>query len=948
MKEFFDCEKMRLFVVCISFCMLSVASGASVTGLQTDHLVEPAHIGPTPSFSWRMETSRKDARQIAYRIRVSRVPRCTSPKLVWDSGEVKGDLSTGIPYKGKPLASAQRYEWTVAVKDERGRWNDSAASYFSTGILSDKEWKGADWIAPETTGEYGLRTACFRRAVANGKEVVEAWCTVTSAGVFEMYSNGRAISSDFLKPGFTHPLKVRQACTYEITDMIDCRSGATNVFAAVVSASWSRDKVSCRSRPGRRSDPFLAPSLRAVIVLRHADGSERYIVTDREWQAEMERYRVRSAGIYEGETVDAREGTGWLSAYTVDWRFAKTGISDFTGVVRNFRGPPVCIRDDLGMNPLAAWVVDGVSGVANDRYGTARIVRQYGGVLPEKICLKPEETLVVDFGQNASAVPDIVLEAARTTRVEMRYAEMLNDGEGLKVRGNDGPGGTLYLSNLRTSFAGVNYICGGGKECYRPQFTFFGYRYAHIKADAPIVIHKLRSLPVTSVQEGKDTAHFECSNSRVNRLFENCRWGMYSNYLSVPTDCPQRDERVGWMADAQVFAPAGAYLADTYAFFSKWMADVRDSQRSDGCHSWVAPENNVHGYTIGWTDAGVIIPYVLWRRFGDDSIIRENWRSMERYMAYVDAKGSHDPQPFGDWLSYECGANADWLSPDRVKMALPGKRVLDFSYRIWTSRMMAEMAHAIGEYKAASRYLERERNNIDAFRSSCLARDGTLLPECFGQCSSLHALYLGLLPTKEAVQKTQRLLRDNFRKHGQRLQTGFLGTAILLDAVVEGLEDVELAYTLLLQDKNPSWLYSVDQGATTIWERWNSYTKESGFGPVAMNSFNHYAYGAVAGWMMATMAGIRNDPATPGFKHFVLAPIPDKRINFVRAAFRSPYGLISSEWKYDCGGDVWEWQFTVPANSSATVLVPGGGKHECSSGSYRCRIRSGVAAIENL
>ena len=908
-------------------------AGASLTGLETDHLVEPGHVGARPSFAWRMETARAGARQVAYRVKVARVARNAASEIVWDSGEVADGRSVGIAYAGTPLESARWYAWTVAVKDEQGRWAESVPAHFSTGLLGENEWNGADWIAPPD-GAYGLRTGCFRRALANPKRVVEAWWCVTASGVFEIYANGRTVTDEFLKPGYTHPLKVRQACTYDVTAWIDCRAGATNVFCAVVSPSWSRDKISCRNRPGRRYDTSLAPTLRAVLILRHADGTETRVVTDRDWRAAMDCYPVRTAGIYEGESVDARTSLGWLSGPEPDWPCAISRNAEFSGTVRNFRGPPVTLREDLATRPVSAYVVDGATGASADRHGTANVVRRARAGMPEPMAVNAGEMLVLDFGQNASVAPEFVFEGARGMGVELRFAEMLNEGNGEKSRGNDGPARTPYLANLRTSYAGVRYVCrGGGAERYRPTFSFFGCRYASVTAEGPLVVRSARSIPVTSVGLGADTGSLVTDNPRVNRLFENCRWGMYSNYLSVPTDCPQRDERVGWTADTQVFAPAAAYLADTYAFLAKWMADMRDSQRADGCYPWVAPESMAPGYTIGWTDAGVIVPYVLWRRFGDAAVIRENWESMDRYMAYVAEKGDRSPQPFGDWLSYEYGADMEWLKPTRVKQQLPRKRFLSYVYRIWTDRMMAEMADALGDASSVARYRSREQADTAAFRASCLAKDGTILPACDGQCSALYALLLDILPTPAAKTATRAALRENFRAHGECLQTGFLGTAILLDAVTRGMEDSALAYTLLLQDKDPSWLYSVDQGATTVWERWNSYTKERGFGPVSMNSFNHYAYGAVAGWMFSTMAGIRDDPAAPGFRHFALAPVPDPRIGKVDASFRSPYGTIASKWEYGSNGE-WKWTFTIPANTTATVVAPGRPAKEYVAGSY--------------
>jgi alpha-L-rhamnosidase len=275
-----------------------------------------------------------------------------------------------------------------------------------------------------------------------------------------------------------------------------------------------------------------------------------------------------------------------------------------------------------------------------------------------------------------------------------------------------------------------------------------------------------------------------------------------------------------------------------------------------------------------------------------------------------------------------------------VKQQLPRKRFLSFAYRIWLDRMMAEMAQATGRAEDAARFRVREASDTAAFRAACLAKNGTILPTCDGQCSALYALLFDILPTPAAKAATRAALRENFRAHGECLQTGFLGTAILLDAVTRGMDDPALAYTLLLQDKDPSWLYSVDQGATTIWERWNSYTKEHGFGPVSMNSFNHYAYGAVAGWMFSTMAGIRDDSAMPGFKHFVLAPVPDRRIGKVDASFRSPYGTIASKWEYGSNNE-WTWTFTIPANTTATVIAPGQPAKEHVAGTYKLQLPCG-------
>ena len=887
---------------------------ANPVGLKTNHLVGPGHVEGKPVFSWRMASDRPGARQTAYRLKV---------EGVWDSGVVEDGRSVGIVYAGEPLASARRYRWTVSVRDETGAWSESESADFSTGVLADADWGGAGWIAPDTPGPHGYRTALFRRSFRAPKAIREAWWTVAGAGVFVPTVNGRGVTDEVLLPGATHAFKVRQACTYEVTDLLRKAAGAANVLDVTVSTGWSRDRIAARNnRPTRALDPTKPGALKACLLLRFADGTEERIVTDGAWQA-AEGGPLVAAGIYEGEEFDARGGD------PLDWKPAVPN-ADFTGEVRNFRGPPVTLRRDLALKPKSAYAVKGAEGASPESFGTAKIVRAFAD--GAAMTIEPGEQLVVDFGQNASAVPDFVFEAAVGTKVTVRHAEMLNEGGGLKSRGNDGPAGTPYLANLRTSFAGICYTCrGGGAEAYRPSFTFFGYRYIGVVANGPLTVRSVVSLPVTSVPKGSDTGTLETDNPRINRLLANCRWGMYSNYLSVPTDCPQRDERVGWTADTQVFTPAATYLADVYAFLSKWMGDMRDSQRADGCFAQIAPENAVRGAVTGWADAGVIVPYVLWRRSGDATVVRENWQAMVRYLEYVEARGAKDAQPYGDWLSYEYGADMEWLKPIRERLQLPRKRVLTAAYRVWIGRMMAEMAGALGDAAAVSKYRTFAARETEAFRKSCLREDGTLLAECDGQTSELFALYLGLLPHAAAVEKTKRDLRENFRTHGDCLRTGFLGTSILLDAVTEGLGDTDLAYTLLLQDRNPSWLYSVDQGATTIWERWNSYTKAEGFGPVAMNSFNHYAYGAVAGWMFSTMAGIRAEE--PGFRRIRFAPKPDGRFGRVTASFDSPYGRIRSSWRRE--GTGWIWEGEVPPNARAILERPDGTTRNLESGTHR-------------
>lgn len=932
------------------------ADGASVAGLKVNHLTAPANISASPTFSWKMESARAGAGQKAYRIEV----REGTPNgaTVWKSGDVQSGESVGIRYAGAPLKSAQRYFWKVAVCDERGTWLEPGRGFFETGLLSMKDWDGSKWISaadskvrPATEKdkhEAEDGTSCFVKGIANGKAVKEALWTVTGLGVFEAYVNGEPVSRkckcsgkafrDFLKPGFTHAGKTRHSFTYDVTHLMKAGAEDVNTFAAQVSAGWWRDKIV--GFYGKRS------AFRAQLVLRYADGTERRIGTDESWLSCVGG-RVIRAAIFDGEDYDARVSMDWMRQAGPAGFKASVVNDEFKGDIYPMEGSPISLRCDLALKPAEMYVWKGVAGAAGDAFGTVQKQRTYrdGDVIE----LDAGETLVVDFAQNAAAVPAFEFSAASGTTLTMRPAEMLNDGNGAKSRRCDGPEGSIYTTNYRKAKTTLNYtFAGNGVEKYNPEFTFFGYRYISVTATGKVKILKVRSIPVTSIQKTMETGRMVTGVADVNRLILNVLWGQYSNYLSVPTDCPQRNERLGWTADTQVFANAGAFNADTYGFLVKWMRDVRDTQHDDGSYTGVAPAAQYGSeaqHRLGWADGGIIVPYVMWRHFGDAQIVNENWESMKRYVKLIAETKFMSKQAqsyqWADWLSYEklesCGGGAFEIGEDGKRRPKADARTywsyLGGCYWLWDARMMAEMAKATGRGADAAAYGKMADEALAYLRKGFIAADGLLLPLFRDmQTPALFALKLGLFTSPEAASATKAALLKNFSDHGGCLQTGFLGTSILMDTVTYDVGSPEMAYTLLLQHRNPSWLYSVDQGATTIWERWNSYVKDTGFGPAGMNSFNHYAYGAVLSWMYGTMAGIRPG-ADGGFRKFTLAPIPDRRMGSVDAEFDSPYGKIRSAWKYGSDGK-WTWTFTIPANTTASVKVPGGAQEKLAAGTY--------------
>ena len=824
--------------------------------------------------------------------------------------------------------------------------------------LDASAWKASEWIsaadAPVYDGKVydGVRvadgTSWFVRDIVNEGAIERATWMTTALGVYEIYVNGKAIGDDFLKPGFTHVKKTRRSFTYDVTDAIRRGAGESNTFAAEVSHGWWSDKIVTPNRP---AGGFFGkkPAFRGVLEIVYADGTRKLFGTDtKSWKAGVAG-PVTHASIFDGEEADGRLAPGYASSASFK---APEVNREFSGEILPTDGAEVCLRRDIALRPVRAYTWKGVTGETKDAFGKVKVVREFAE--GEEISLNPGETLVVDFGQNAAAVPAFLFKADEGTVLTALPAEMLNDNGGLKSRGNDGPEGSTYRVNLRHGYDNgrlVKYTFGKCCEyaAYHPRFTFFGYRYVSVTATGAVKIRAIASLPVTSIRKDLEIGCIETGDKDVNRLISNVYWGQLSNYLSVPTDCPQRNERLGWTADTQVFSEAGTFNADTSGFFRKWMRDMRDTQHEKGGFPGVAPfaQYGNSYMRLGWADAGVIVSYRIFMQFGDRSIVDANWSAMELFMARMaETKYRTENLPecgnyqWNDWLSltkfescpYKPEYSAFEKGPDgksRPKAdALLYWNYLGGCYWVMDSRMMADMAVATGRGADAAKYRKMAADAEDYMKKTFFSEsDGMVVKALRGmQTPALFALRLGLVDGA-ARSKTIADLKASFKAGGGTFHTGFLGTSIMMDTLTEnGMADV--AYSLLLNHSFPGWLYSVDQGATTIWERWNSYTLDKGFGPVGMNSFNHYAYGAVLAWIYKTAAGIASDPKAPGFKNIIMKPIPDRRLGHVKAEYRSAAGLIKSEWHYE--GSKWIWKFTIPEGSTASVTLP----HENFSKQY--------------
>ena len=815
--------------------------------------------------------------------------------------------------------------------------------------LDNAAWDASEWIsvanAPVVTGAItgtNERAAdgasWFVSTLKNEKKVTAARWMTTGLGVYELYVNGKLIGDEILKPGFTHYAKTKRSFTYDITQAISTQAGAENLLAVQVTPGWWADKI---ITPGGH-DGMIGKKVafRGVVELTFDDGSKQYYGSNTtDWKAGIAG-PVKHAAIFDGEEYDAREVPGYENLQALATPEKNT---EFNGEILPSDGAEIYLRHDLALNPQKAYNWKGVTGESETDFGKVVVTKEYQP--GEEMVILPGETLVVDFGQNCAGVPSFLFSAKAGTKLTCLPAELLNDGNGSKERGMDGPEGSCHRTNLRTPDYGMQlfytFADKAGYVAFHPQSTFYGYRFVSITATDEVRIKQLQSIPVTSIAKEMEIGTITTGNDLINRLIANTVWGQRSNYLSVPTDCPQRNERLGWTADTQVFSETGTFFANTKKFFHKWMRDMRDTQHELGGFPGVAPEAQygcLHDNSmsrLGWSDAGVIVPWVVWKQFNDKQIVDENWAAMEKLLNHLtETKYNHQAMAaengnyqWADWLSYEplesCGGGINMTDAKGKTVRNPDTEpywnYLCASYWAMDAGMMRDMAQATG--RDAAKYAAIEQEAKQYLRDEFLNADGTFKTAILNtmQTPALFALKNGLVEGKAKEDMIARL-RQNFADHGNCLQTGFLGTSILMATLTDnGM--VDIAYELLFQRKNPSWLYSVDNGATTIWERWNSYMLDKGMGPKGMNSFNHYAYGCVCEWIWETAAGIATALDKPGFQHIIMKPVPDKRLGYLKASYQSAAGLIKSEWKYE--GDQWIWDFTIPEGATASVTLPG-------------------------
>lgn len=754
-------------------------------------------------------------------------------------------------------------------------------------------------------------TPSFRKDFTVKEGLVSARLYTTALGTYDAFVNGERVGHlqsdgttvyDELKPGFTETQKRKFYYTNDITHLL--KTGTNALSAWVTTGWWNGDIVLNR---GGNENAFAAK-----LLLTYADGTKEVLNTDTTWQAAYAGPMV-FADIYAGETYDATKSKDWMQPGFAGWETAEQN-KEYTGIITAHYGPKTIVRQDLTRKPVDMYVYTAGNVTGNNSLNYGTVVKNRSYTDGQAITLNAGEVLVVDLGQNFAGWEQFTVSGEAGTTVTVRHAEILNAHNGSKIRQSDGPEGSVNVKNLAGAKATTTYILGGSEETYHPTMTYYGHRYLEFTADAAVTISNISGQVVTSVT--LDSGDIVTSDPAVNQLVSNTRWSQYSNYLSVPTDCPNRDERYGWAGDAQVFAATGAYNStDTKPFLQKWLQDYRDGQFTDptsefyGANYSNAPRSRKTGSIgrYGWNDATVIIPYNMWMMTGDMGIVEEQYDAMKLYvdqwLGSTDKKGGD--RGYGDWLSPQ--GNDETL-----------RALLGVAYYAWDAMLMSEMAAALGKTEDAAKYAALYETEKEYFIQQFVKEDGSLTtPQ---QTALLYALYLDLLPDENSRQVVRQSLAENLAGTGDHVATGFLGTAIILKALSEA-DMTEQAYKLLLQRSYPSWLYPIGHGATTIYESWKSYTEEQGFMRLTGNrSLNHYNNGCVVEWIYRYAAGIGYDEAQPGFKRIVLAPEPSRMMENITVTYDSVYGPIKSAWAYN--SNLFTYEASIPANTTAEIRVP--------------------------
>jgi len=887
----------------------SPAPPLTIDQLRCEYLSNPLGIDTNaPRLSWVLRSDQRGQKQTACQILVAASVKKLNDNNgdLWNTGKLCSDRTNQIAYAGKPLASGKQYYWKVRVWDKDDKltgWSKTAT--WSMGLLEGSDWK-AEWISfkDDSVLEASQQKMVlpgarhYRKEFAVHSKVRRATAYATAMGIYELHINGRRVSDQMFTPGWSDYRKRLYYNTFDVTELM---GDGGNTIGAIVADGWYSGYVGYGLLVGygpNKCGRYMygkTPALLVQLEIEYADGRTRRVVTDTTWKVGTG--PLVEADMIMGETYDARlEIPGWDACGFDDGSWAGAILAKDNGSTK------AIFHDKAGPKEVEL----GFAAPPVMQSYLAPPIRPTETIRPVAISEPGSGTYIFDMGQNFSGVVRLRVKGAKGDTIKIRHGEMLH------------PDGRLMTENLRKARATDFYILKGDPagETYEPRFTYHGFQFVELTglAEKPtldtvtgIVIHS--DTPMVST--------FSCSDDMVNRLFSNVTWTQRSNFFEVPTDCPQRDERLGWTGDAQIYIRTATYNADVGAFFTKWLDDLEESQLANGAFPDYAPYPMMHGkpnrgFATAWSDAGIICPYTIYKVYGDTRVIERHYDAMSRFMAF---RRKQSP----DFLGVETGNGwGDWLSlGSKTPVAF-----IDTAYFAYSAKLMSEMAATIGKEADAADYARLFENIKAAFAKKYVNADGSLTID--NQSAYVLSLSVGLMGADQVPAARKHLIRL-LEENDYRMTTGFLGTRPLLPVLSDAGRD-DLAGRLLQSRRFPSWGYEIVNGATSIWERWNSYTLENGFGEAGMNSFSHYSFGAVCQWMFQYLAGI--DTKGAGYKHIVIRPRPAEpgsnpqhdAIGWVEAGYDSIRGRIVSKWRRKEG--TFELEVSIPANTTGTVYLP--------------------------
>ncbi|RYX81713.1 alpha-L-rhamnosidase [bacterium] len=877
-----------------------MATNLSVADLLCEGFDSPLGLTEArPHLSWRLDSNRSGARQVAYRVRASSSPQGFDVPELWDSGRIESNQTAFIAYDGVPLYGRERVYWQVEVEDETGAITLSEVAFFETGLFKHSDWAAQFISAPIAGGPLTVAPVPrLTRTFSLEKPVKSARVYATAIGIYFLELNGKRVGDHELAPGWTDYKQSLRFQTFDVTEQL--QSG-DNLWRAYVGDGWGVGYLAWDPRQ-RYSD---RPSILAQLEVEYEDGSHEIIGTDDKWTFALG--PIMNADLLQGESYNAQ--LGWKEMGGVEVAPIPDNVT-----LRASIAPPVRVTEEL-------------AAVAVHNGGWLHGVGQ---------------GWVFDLGQNMVGRVRLNFLALKNavppgTTFRLRFAEVLKDGPLATT-------GRIYTENLRSA-AQTDVVTSDGEiDSWEPVFTFHGFRYVEISGLAT-VLNKDEEPPlefVTGVVMGTDMARrgdFECSDSLINQLQRNIDWGWRGNSVDIPTDCPQRDERLGWTGDAQVFCETANWNRDARGFWAEWARQVREAQTPEGGIPPVVPDTEVVKSPTGsadggpaWADAVIICPWTTYRSTGDIRILEENYDVFERYVAFQ-SNTSRDYLRCYDGCGYFQGFG-DWLALDGSGVTEGGtpKELVGTAFYAHSVNLLSKIATVLGKDDDAAKYTVLFSEIKTAFCSRFVTPEGRLSPPY--QTPYLLALEFDLLPQQLRENAAKELVAE-IRKNRNKLSTGFVGSPYI-NGVLTREGHLDVAYDLLHQKAWPSWLYAVTQNATTIWERWDGWTPEKGYQDAGMNSFNHYAYGAIGAWLYGYVAGIELDSDVPGYAKFNLTPRPGGELTWAKAHVDSAHGRIESEWHLEDGH--FKYRFVVPANTSATVLLPEGTTFDAVAGIYEGQV----------